>query len=190
MKNVYKYGTAQICTSGHLVCPDISAFPEKVSDFCSDCGSPVISKCPSCQAPIRGLHYLMSPEYRLVQHGSLFDGGITASNELYDWHQQPDEDFKVPAYCYQCGSPYPWTLRLLESADRITDLMDELSEKQKEQLKECFPNLLSNSVESSYSALLASKLLSLTSSIAQGALKNLLENFLAEPIILLLGWKG
>lgn len=188
MKN-HEYGNAQICLSGHIVCPDISVFPEKVSAFCPGCGSETISECPSCHAPIRGTHYLVSPKYRLVQRGSLFSDNISSTSEIFGFDKRPDERLKVPAYCYKCGSPYPWTSRLLETADHITDLMEELSEVQKAQLKECFPNLLSNSVEAPYSALLASKLISLASSVAQGALRNLLENFLAESVILLLGWK-
>lgn len=160
-----QYDVAQICTSGHVINLSCNRQPADCTKFCSLCGSPTIKECPSCKAPIRGDAYVSS----VIAVTSL--DGVERSIKVI-------KDYVVPAFCPDCGNPYPWTNSFLISAEKIVDMADDLSPEQKQQLKETFPNLLVDKPESKYSALVASKLIHEIKSMG----KNILIEMLKENI--------
>nr|DAL11009.1 MAG TPA_asm: Primosomal protein N' [Caudoviricetes sp.] len=124
--------------------------------YCSLCGSKIISTCPSCNSPLRGDYYANKAHYR---YGAItFDGHgqkiLSGFNEELQSHQT-----QIPAYCYNCGKPYPWTEARLKAAENIIDMIDELSEEQKQKLVEFIPDLLIETPRSEYAALICAKFL-------------------------------
>ena len=103
-----EYRTAQICLNGHIITEDISEL-ELCENFCSQCGEPTITKCPKCNAPIRGDYY----------QGYL----LAISNCI------------VPKYCYHCGKPYPWTQTAIDAAVALVEKMDNLKETPNKSLR-------------------------------------------------------
>lgn len=62
-------------------------------------------------------------------------------DELFQqWSVERNLNFE-PAYCPECGTPFPWTQERLHAAQGIIDMLDELSDEQKEELKKIIPDL-------------------------------------------------
>lgn len=108
------YETALICLKGHVITSTIESSPESVTPFCTMCGSKTISSCPNCGARILGYHNI--------------PGVIHA---FYD----------IPAYCHQCGKPYPWTEEKLKAAKELIDLA-EIPNEEKQSIKDDLPELM------------------------------------------------
>lgn len=185
------YHQALVCEYGHLITSDLSKFVSPPASHCPQCGQSCISTCPSCGSPIRGDCYERQPIYGACYPGSLWGDSdsdcVSAPKEFVEVAVEP---YAVPAYCHTCGSPYPWTASLLDEADRIVDLMDELTPEQKKTLKGCFPSLLSDMPATPGDSLIAAKLLQSVSSIAKTALQNLLAEHVTAFVLSLLGWKS
>jgi hypothetical protein len=79
-----KYDIAQICLNGHVINDSTYQFPEGNKKFCQRCGKPTIVSCQDCGCPIRG-NYIAVVD--------------------------PASHYTAPAYCEDCGEPYPWTER-------------------------------------------------------------------------------
>lgn len=126
------YKTAKICLNGHLISSNIENHSADYP-FCTSCGSKTITICQNCQAPIHGYYHIK---------------GVVSFEEP-----------TVPAFCHNCGEPYPWTKTFLETAEGMVDMFDELSPEQKLQLKETFPDLIVETPKSKLAALQASKLI-------------------------------
>ncbi len=43
---------ASVCAHGHVINPFVNQVPSENKPFCAICGSPAVSRCPHCQAPI------------------------------------------------------------------------------------------------------------------------------------------
>jgi hypothetical protein len=93
-----RYMSAAICLHGHTAAESIEWSPERVGQFCTECGERIITACPACDAAIRG-HYNIP-------------GVISLSG------------YSPPSFCHSCGQPFPWTTRRLEAAN---ELLSELS---------------------------------------------------------------
>jgi len=101
------YLTAQVCLNGHVANKAMESDPHRNKAFCEKCGERTISKCPSCEKPIRGP----------------YEVPVTFSMGLYE----------PPSFCLSCGSPFPWTtmrqetvLELLKQSGALTD--DDLAD--------------------------------------------------------------
>ena len=109
--------TAQICLNGHMITSSTELSPELKQDYCSKCGAKTITKCPCCNAPIRGkLH----------------------DDEAIIIAPHP----RVDSYCTNCGKPYPWTKTALESTALLIQEEEELSEQLKASLVESLPDVI------------------------------------------------
>lgn len=99
-------------------------------------------------------------------------------------------DYKVPAYCYHCGKPFPWTEALLQEADRIIDMADVLTSEQKSKLKETFPNLIAETQKTISSALTAGNILSKLKpgALVIDALKSATKEHLVPAALKFLRW--
>src|SRR5689334_1838842 len=93
-----KFDRGQACLNGHGINGNAQGMPAFNCTFCPKCGESTILNCQngSCSAKIRG--------NLLESYGS--------------W--EPDN------YCHQCGSPYPWTVRRMESLAEAIDEVDHL----------------------------------------------------------------
>jgi hypothetical protein len=99
------YDTAQICLNGHVITSMSEYRPQRMRKFCEECGEATITECQSCHQTIPG--------------SALSGAGAFG----YD----------PPAFCGDCGKPFPWTTRRLEAARDVVLEADHLSaEEQKE----------------------------------------------------------
>ncbi len=110
------YDTAQICLNGHATNSLAASNPQSNQNFCSQCGAKTITACPSCNTAIRGYYHVP---------GVI---GIFGYNK--------------PAYCFQCGCAFPWTVTSLDAAAELVDDLDTLNADEKRQLKDSFPDLV------------------------------------------------
>jgi hypothetical protein len=98
------YDAAQICMNGHLIASTAGSSPQFRQPFCDKCGEATLMNCPACDAAIRG-HY----------HSPGFIGGF---------------NYDRPAFCYNCGKPYPWTERAISAAAQLAADDESLSEEE------------------------------------------------------------
>lgn len=104
------YDIGQVCLNGHAVTGNYRPESEFAEDFCSRCGAETTTQCPKCKSHVRGYY----------DH----DGGVIAI-----------PTFDVPAYCYKCGEPFPWTTRAIQAAQELADEIEGLSDKERETAK-------------------------------------------------------
>lgn len=96
------YDTALICENGHIINQEFDERPEDNNDFCSKCGARAISKCTSCNTSIKGYY-----------HGEIIDALIPEPS-------RPMDD--IPAYCHNCGKPYPWTEKRIRAINELLEM--------------------------------------------------------------------
>lgn len=108
------YNGATICANGHVV----SKCKANFQNYCSKCGKETYSFCLACNSPIRGV--------------------VEATEAVFLGNRHYDK----PYYCFECGAPYPWTQKVLDSAVELVSLDDDLDETSKELIKSAIPELL------------------------------------------------
>lgn len=156
------YHVAQICLNGHCITPSYDTSAELSQRFCTQCGAPTITQCPSCNAPIRG-------EYT-VPGVIVFGNGYT-----------------VPAYCYNCGEPYPWTHRAIESAKALIQEEGAFSPADQAKLIEALPDLITQTSKTQLAASRLNKALNVAGKFAKEGLKDFIVQFGCELAKSLLG---
>lgn len=102
------YDVAQVCLNGHVVNFFAGSQPQHNAKFCSTCGERTIVQCPQCKTQIPG-HYHM----------------LGVISFLPDF---------VPAFCHNCGKPYPWMEDRLQTAKELLYHDDKLSLEEREKL--------------------------------------------------------
>lgn len=102
------YDAGQVCLNGHVVNFLARSQPEHNKNFCSTCGERTIDQCPQCKTQIRG-HYLMPRDISFVPE-------------------------VAPAFCHNCGEPYPWMEDRLQTAKELLYHDDKLSFEEREKL--------------------------------------------------------
>jgi hypothetical protein len=123
------YDTAQICPNGHVITARADSRMKCRQEFCDKCGEATLMNCPNCKADIRGYYHVLG-----VSGG----GG-----------------YRAPAFCHNCGSPFPWTERKKQAA---IDLFNEESED--EQDRKAFQESIEQITKDTPQAQVASKRLS------------------------------
>lgn len=73
------------------------------------CAAPVIAACPNCKTPIRGFFYV--------------PGVLTTA------------PYRPPAYCFECGTAFPWTAEKLSAAKDLADELEGVSADDRAKLK-------------------------------------------------------
>lgn len=149
------YRIAQICLNGHCITDSFDAYPEHGQHFCDKCGAATITACPSCGANIRGDYY--AP-------GVLIVGG----------------HYQVPAYCYSCGKPYPWTQSAIESAVELIQEEEELDATQKEKLASSLPDIISETPKTQVAVVRFKKAMSSAGRFTADALRQFAIDFGCE----------
>ena len=150
------FDTAQICLNGHVVSTMLDFSPQSNQKHCTECGSPTITACPECNARIRGYYHVPG-----------FIGFF---------------DYNKPAFCFNCGKPYPWTVNGLEAASELADELDGLSQEEKKQLKDSFPDLVSNTPKTIVSETRFKKLIKKAGSEAYESMKSILVDIVTEAV--------
>jgi hypothetical protein len=128
-----EYDIAQVCPNGHVSNDSTRRYPQHSAAFCQDCGEQNITACPRCSTGIRGDYY--AP-------GLVGPPGYTP-----------------PSFCYNCGSPFPWTERRIKAAEELATDSGELSSEELAQFKENVPPLMKTSPQTAVAANRVKKLL-------------------------------
>ncbi|HIW33512.1 MAG TPA: DUF2321 domain-containing protein [Candidatus Paenibacillus intestinavium] len=123
--------------------------------YCMDCGEGTTSECLHCKANIKGD----------LEHDYTFS--------ILD---------RVQAYCYECGEPHPWTVRLLEHAVEIIGLDEKLSTEDKEIVKLAIPGLIVDIPSSPVSVAKYKKFMPKASDFVQEGIQNLLIDVVTDKI--------
>lgn len=146
------YRIAQICENGDLITDSADVFPDECRKHCVKCGARTISVCPSCNASILGVR-----------------------------DDYPDyENYHIPYYCHECGTPYPWTSKILDGAVEILALDTDLDPKIKEIVKEAIPGLIIDSPLASVAAAKYATHIPKASELVRNSLHNLLIDLISE----------
>lgn len=148
------YDTAQICLNGHIANARWITRPRHNQDFCMKCGEKTITKCVNCAAPIRGYYHVpgvFGPDPRVA-----------------------------PAYCHNCGKPYPWTEAALMAARDLSDDLDELSNEDKGKLKGTLDDLVKDSPQTAVAAERFKRLLAKAGKSAPEAFRQILVDVVSE----------
>lgn len=127
------YDVAQICLNGHVTNDSVLRRPENNEKYCERCGKSTITKCPKCEAPIRGHPYF----------------------EYIIWADSID----APRFCIACGNPFPWFETKIEAAKQLVGMHEELDDKDRELLKMSFDDLIQDNAKSQVAALKIKQLL-------------------------------
>lgn len=147
------YQPAAICMNGHTATRNVNNHP--AGQFCGECGDKIIQACPSCKAMIRG--YYDVP-------GVISLGG----------------SYEPAAYCFQCGTAYPWTERRMEAiADTLT-ATDELTEFEVESLRASLPNIVRDVPQTKPAALRIAALITRVKEPVQRVARDLLMDVASE----------
>ena len=144
------YYNATICLNGHV----IDKYLADVEKYCSICGKETFSFCSCCNSPIRGKVKA--------------DGVIVATH------------YKKPFYCYNCGTPYPWTQKILDNAVELVSLDDELDASSKELIKNAIPELLIDSPTTPLAVAKYQKGVSKAGQLVKDSLRQLLIDVISE----------
>lgn len=151
------YQTAQICLNGHCITSTYENDPLDRQPFCDQCGAKTIIECPSCHAKIRGSY--------TYGDNSTFFGGL---------------GYKVPAFCSQCGAPFPWTQTALDVAAALINEEDELSSNDREALVEVLPAIINQTPKTSLAAVRFKKALSAAGEFTKDGLRQFAIDFGCE----------
>lgn len=150
------YDTAQVCVNGHVITSTIRTSPERGAKYCSRCGAETITQCPYCHADIRGCYHVP----RIV------------SAVRYD----------PPAFCHQCGKPYPWTESRLKAAEELIDLAEDVSVEEKRSLKSDLPALTCDTPRTSVAVTKMAQFLRKAGKEVFSAMRDILMDIASEAV--------
>ena len=102
------HDVALVCENGHVINESSQDYPQFNTKHCKECGAKTIAACPSCSTSIPG-HYRSS--------------GVTTFRRM-----------PTPAFCHECGEPYPWTKTALEAAEELVRFNEKLTADEKDDL--------------------------------------------------------
>lgn len=152
------YLTAQVCLNGHVIIDNIEHNSNLCEKFCHICGAETICECLNCHTPIRGKYYV---------------SGITAVGFGYD---------PAPAYCYNCGKPFPWTENALEATRIALDEADELKAEDREKLKNSLPDLLAETPQTNLAVTRLKKVFLYAGKFTKDVVLNFVNSFACDAV--------
>ncbi len=146
--------TAQVCLNGHIINHSFEKYPVHNKKFCPECGEPTITNCPECQAKIPGaIHY------------SNVSGAI---------------DYDLPAFCSECGKPYPWTISRLKAAKELASELEGLTSDEQVILEKSIDEIAKNNPQASVGATRIKKLIAKVGSTAGETLQKVIVEVASE----------
>lgn len=114
------YDRGQICLNGHIINEKSVDSPEKNKKFCDRCGAVTITTCRNCNAPIPGYYH---------------EPGVI----------RPETTYTAPAFCHECGEPFPWIKTRQEASRELAGELDSLIDEEKETLNKCLEEIVKDS---------------------------------------------
>jgi hypothetical protein len=151
---VGKYDVMQVCLNGHQITASLKSSPEFGKRHCSKCGAATISTCGHCQTDIRGFYS--------------------------DPHTISTYVPNVPAFCHECGAPYPWTEARLKAAQQLAEELDGLGYEEKQTLKASLDDLVRDTPRTSLAATRFKRLAAKAGKGAAEAFKDILIGVITE----------
>lgn len=121
------YDVQQVCENGHQITGCCTIHPERQKKFCQECGAATISVCPSCSEGIQGDPIEVRQSWADARRG----GSKMVSGRPVD----------VPAYCSNCGEPYPWTKNKILIAIQMFAEFGDLDEQEKKTIEQDINNI-------------------------------------------------
>lgn len=109
--------------------------------YCEKCSAPVISACPQCGTPIRGHEEGVSGYYH------------------------------IPSYCRECGSPYPWTEKAIQSAACLLAEDENITAEECNRLIEILPDAMTETPRTNLAAVRIRKALKILGTFAADGLR-------------------
>ena len=149
----YSYDIAQICLNGHEINSSFTECPEYNKKYCEECGEKTIIRCLECNSEIQG---------------DLRNSEITIPG--YD----------VPAFCYNCGKPYPWTKTKIDSAKELALELEGLSEEDKELLSKSIDDLVKDTPKTNLAVSRFKRIVGKAGNVAWSEFKSLLTGVISE----------
>lgn len=146
-----KYEVGQVCENGHAINGSSQSSPQFNQKHCDKCGAKTITECPSCNTPIRGDY--VSPE--VILPGT----------------------YIPPAYCHNCGKPFPWTTLRIESA---IELMQEEYPDETETLKQSINDIIQDTPRTQLGVSRFKKIMARVGAETAGALRDILVDIVSE----------
>jgi hypothetical protein len=98
------YDEAIICENGHKINTMSKSSPEFNTNFCKECGGKSIDCCKNCNVKIKGHYHI--------------EGDIGYGN------------YKIPKFCFDCGTQYPWTNSKINAANELVKLSENLNSEE------------------------------------------------------------
>jgi hypothetical protein len=133
-----------ICLNGHSISDTLRNLSD-IDKHCTKCGKAVISRCPSCNAPIRG-----------DKHRDF----VIANRKI-----------SIPSYCHECGEPYPWTKSAIEAVSLVLEEEKEfVIDAERAGLIEVLPDLMDETPKTNLAILRFQKVMSNCEEFAKQAL--------------------
>jgi hypothetical protein len=151
------YDVAQICLNGHVTNDGIQQFPQGNKKFCPKCGEATTIACPNCGHPIRG-DYISDLVVVMGHH------------------------YRAPAYCENCGKPYPWTERTKTAAEQLAKQLPGLSDAERGEISDSLDDLVTDTPKSKPAALKVKTLLAKAGGEAAGMLRDLVVAVSSEAV--------
>jgi hypothetical protein len=148
------YDIAQICLNGHVVNDSVNAYPQHNKKFCDRCGAETITICPNCKSNIQG-------EYHVE--------GVPVLGH-----------YKAPAFCHNCGKPFPWTERKIQAAKELAQEIENLSNDDKDILTQSIDDLVKDTPGAMLAATRFKKIVSKTSKPVVDAFRDILIEIISE----------
>jgi len=151
------YDVAQVCLNGHVTNNSTQQFPASSKKFCPKCGAATIVACADCGYPIRG---------------DYISDAVVVMGHIY----------KPPAYCENCGKPYPWTEKTKAAAEQLAKQLSGLSDDEKGEITASLDDLTTDTPQSKPAALKVKTLLAKAGGEAAGMLRDLVVAVSSEAV--------
>jgi hypothetical protein len=149
------YDVAEICLNGHVVTEMAASYPQHRKPFCPDCGSATITACPSCEANIQGYYHV--------------------TGVIGGYRKRP-----APAFCHNCGEPYPWTAARLKAAKELAHEAEGLDEEERELLASSLDDLVADTPRTQLAASRFKRLLTKMGQGGAGAMRDIVVDIASE----------
>ena len=146
------YDVAQICENGHVANSFTQHSPEFNQTFCQTCGAATMTKCPGCQAPIRGGYW---------------GGGFVRECEL-------------PKFCINCGKRFPWTSLKIRAATDLAKELDSITDQDRSMLEESIGELTKDTPSTQVAAVKFKKVMAKAGTSAASMFRDILTDVLSE----------
>ena len=154
MGGKYWYDTARICLNGHVITDDIKTSSEE--SFCDRCGAATITECGKCRASIRGCPHAPWGEFAVFM------------------------PYKAPAFCFNCGVPFPWTESSLKAAHDLANEISEIEKGERDILNQSLDDLVRDTPQTEVAAVRFKRIVSKLGPEVAGAFKTIVINIASE----------